>query len=67
MPVARIQIAGIYSALYEPATALVGPQVARLVLSQSLRDLRTTDAYKWNRHFRETIDRLSEYHEQQGD
>lgn len=63
MAVARKQIEQVYKALYDSIAEEVDEQDAiDRVLVRSLALLAKTDAYHWNKSFRDTVDRLWQYH-----
>lgn len=63
MPVARIQIADLYQAIREPIYDVTSDVVVtRHTVGKILQKATMTMAYKWNKSFRETIDRLRAQH-----
>jgi len=69
MAVARIQIADLYQALREPIFDGVAGLTRQgeetrtnQIMTEILKRATQTTAYKWNKSFRETIDRLTAHH-----
>ena len=67
MAIARIQVKQVYVALYDTVAEFIDAQEdVELVMTKTFAALAKTDAYKWNRSFHETVDRLEQYHRTKG-